>query len=241
MSMAKYGTFPFEANEVNQTRVERSNYYSERGRKLVSIQRLFWEIVVKKDTVAELTTRISAILTALDTNYQDALFYSDDAGTILTSHYLFNSTSLSGVRVRNVKFDRSDGAEYANKRTILAQIEATYDTSDDDLVSWHEKLRFIGTGLTDYAILPAFPNPVAFPLGNATPQIIIQTGHAIGFAAPVAPPGPLFTVGVYLPAQQQETDYDSAAQQGLHPRFYPSSWAYTMIALLPQVGFPTTR
>lgn len=242
MSRAQYGSFAFEANEVQMTRVERANIYSPRGRKLMSVQRLFWEIVVKKDTVAELTSRITAINTAFETNYQDALFYTDDAGTILSSHYLLNSTSLSGVKViRGPVFDRADGAEYANKRTAIVGLEAIYDTSDDDLVSWRETLRFIGTGGQDYAILPAFPNPVVFPLGTTTPQWIVQTGHAMGFTANVAPPGPIFTVGVYLPATLQETEYGSATMQGLHPRYYPTGWTYTMLALLPQVGYPTTR
>lgn len=243
MSMVKYGSFSFLANECNLVRVERNNIFSQRNRRLIGINRHTLEIVVKKDTAAELTTRINEIYTAFNTNYQDYGLYTDDAGTILSSHYLTNSDSLSGVRVVNgPKFQDSDGAEYANKRTIIITLEATYDNSDSDLVSWRESLRFVGNCAQDYVVMSGYPAPVVFPMGNTTHQVIIQTGEAVGFAAPVAPPGPIFTVGVYRPPLDQEEGYDSGVNQGNgYYRFYPSHWRYVMIALTPQIGYPTTR
>lgn len=243
MSMVRYGSFEFLPNECNLARVERNNIFSPRERRLIGINRHTLEIVVKKDTAAELTTRIDAIYAAFNTNYQDYGLYTDDAGTILSSHALANSDSLSGVRVVNgPKFKDSDGAEYANKRTIIITLEATYDQSDSDLVSWKENLDFTGTTAEDVIVMPGFPAPVAFPMGNVTPQRIIQTGEAVGFVAPVAPPGPIFTTGVYLPARNQEWGYGSGQNQGNDfYRFFHSHWRYEMISLTPQVGFPTTR
>jgi hypothetical protein len=242
MSMMQCGSFNFEPNEVNLVRFEKSPIKSPRGIRLMSVYRMMLEVVVKKDTVAELTSRIDEINTAFAFDGFDAKLYSDDAGTVLTSHVLINSTSLSGVRViRGPTFDRCDGAEYANKRTAIIVLEATYDTSESDLVSWRETLRFYGTGGQDYAVMAAYPNPVAFPMGTTTPQVIVQTGEAVGFVAPVVPPGPVFTTGVYYPSTLQEEGYDSALMQGQFARFYPSNWRYTMIALTPQVGYPTTR
>ena len=83
MSLLKYAGTPLEANECNLTRMEKANILSPRGRKLMSVYRMFLEIVVKKDTVAELTTRIDAIKTLFDSNYGDAALYTDDAGTVL--------------------------------------------------------------------------------------------------------------------------------------------------------------
>jgi hypothetical protein len=146
--------------------------------------------------------------------------------------------------VRGPVFDRADGAEYANKRTSMVVLEAIYDTSDDDLVSWREKLRFIGTGGPDYAVLGGFGGVSAFPLGPATPQIIIRSGKAVGFTTWVSPPG-ITDLGIsgtyYFPATQQQEWLGGGQCLGQDFRFFPSSWDYIVYCASAQFLFPRTR
>lgn len=242
MSLFQYGNYRHQANEVNLIRMEKANIISPRGKRLMTVQRMMVEIVVQATSAAALTTRINEIITAYETDYWNAQLYSDDTGTIQTPHRLTNSTDcISGVKViRGPVWDRADGGEYAVKRTASVTLEATYDEAESDLVFWHEKVRIIGTGGPDFAVMTPFSGPISFPLSEATPQRIIQSGEAIGFIAPVAPPGPSFS-NVVVHASECEEDSDSGKNLGTQTRFFPSSWNYVMTSLSPTSGAPISR
>lgn len=242
MSLFQYGNYRHPANEVNLIRMEKANIIGPRGKRLTTVQRMMIEIVIQATTPADLTTRVNEIITAYETDYWNAQLYSDDAGTVQTPHRLTNSSDcLSGVKViRGPVWDRADSGEYAVKRTASVTLEATYDEAESDLVFWREKVRIIGTGGPDYAVLNTFAGPVSFPLSLGTPQRIIQSGEALGFIAPVLPPGPSFS-NVVVHAGECEEDSDSGRCLGTQFRFFPSSWTYVMTSLTPTSGAPITR
>lgn len=226
-SIARWGGYSFEDNEVNLVTFSQLAKYSERNRKIQVIRSMqcFGEI---QGALATQLTRMADIENALKNDGRS--FYYEVGGSI--AHSLLNSSDcISGTRIVQRSFPKGDPAELANRRSFSFTIQAIYDAaSGDDLVSWQETVETIGNGGPDWYILRGTGSPVAIFTSPVTEVRIRQTGAAVGYSAYPIPPGyvggtgPNGTVTEYGPAQR--IIRSTPKQLGNGFRFWPIRWYY---------------
>lgn len=245
-SVATYGGYSFEDNEVNLVTVNEIKKYSERNRKLQRIisMQCFGEI---QGTASAQISRMADIENALKNDGRDFRYY---VGGLLAHSMTNSGDCASGVRVVQKSFPRGDGAEFANRRSFSFTVQAIYDAlSGDDLVSWQETVEVIGNGGPDFYILRSEYVPVAITTSPFTEVRIRQSGMAVGYNSYPVPPGyvggtgPAGTVTEYGPARRITRTTPQQMGNGL--RFWPIRWYYQGVhdpATFGDISFnPTVR
>lgn len=226
-SIAKWGGYAFDNNEVNLVTFTEVKRYSERNRKLQAIRSIqcFGEI---QGSLATQLSRIADIENALKNDGRDFRYEVDGS----QAHALLNSNDcISGTRIVSKNFPRGDGAEFANRRSFSFTVQAIYDAvSGDDLISYQETVETIGNGGPDWFIIRGTGSPVAIITSPVTEVRIRQSGMAVGYAAyPTLPgyvggTGPSGTVTEYGPGRR--VSYMTPKQLGNGFRFWPVRWYY---------------
>jgi hypothetical protein len=233
-SVATYGGHTHPDNEVNLVRTDFRTQLSPRGKKLnfQATFHLFGEI---QGTGSTLTTNARNTMLAYHSDYRDFRYTVDG----VLAHEMLSSSSdcISGVRVIHRSFPKGDAAELATKRTFSVTLQATYDTSEDDLVFWQERIDYIGNTGPRYEIIETFNGPISVLTATRTVQRIIQSGKAVGYFTYVLPPGP------YAPGNEHEdqrrVSLTSGTNVGQAIRFFTTDWHYfysfgTYTELFPQ-------
>lgn len=234
MSQLKWGsafTFPENGTWFNITRQEMKG---QTGQRIGWRER--WQIFgrFKEDSSAAFTTTLQGFETAVRTNYQDLIFYTD-AGTTQSAHKLLNANTLNGTRIvgRHYPFtlpglpqSTGAGVEYASWRSFEATVEAEVYDPESTLIVFHQTIRQLSGGGIDFEVVEAL---TGFPQTQQTAQftavIVEQVGMAVGLDSWPAPASPLFPG--YLKPRPQQVEYGEPLNFGIVRNInYPTRWHY---------------
>lgn len=176
--------------------------------------------------VADLTTKIAALVTAYSSDGQDLTLYY---GAAETAHKITNASSLGGVRVVSVGWPVGIGAEYARLRSYEIVVEADFeDAALSNLSAWRETVSVIGTGGPVYVWhRPLAGRPVRQQVSEYSTMRLVQTGSATGRTAYPTAPGP--KVPGYETEDSRSIDRTGPTRlaDGTY-RDYTISWHYEM-------------
>lgn len=222
-SIATYRGYTHTANEINLVSVEYRTQYSPRRRKLTETRtmRIMGELIYS-DT-ASIVNKVNEVVSAYS---QDGGDFTYTVGGVL-AHSLTNTANcISGVKVISKQFPSGGPEQLATTRTFAATLQATYDVSEDNIVSWRESVQVTGTGGPLYAITDTLLGPIVDVLAPATAYYYRQSGTAVGFKDYPVPPGPLAAQWEF--GHRRTITNTTGVQQGTGIRYYTTSWAYYM-------------
>lgn len=202
-----YGDYTHEKGEVYPKSLQVIPRANEDGIRWASLYRMqvagdFCSSDGTPLTVAQLSTRISAMDAAYLYDYRNCGFLDPDGN--LTPHHLSTNDNynLSGNRVVYRSWDNIMPTEYANTRSFSVTIEALFQENYTEILGFKEETTKKGTG---------GPVWVMYNLWNGTPykEIIhntskvthVQAGTIIGMNTW---PNPLFYSPPYWPAEEME-------------------------------------
>ncbi len=222
-SVCTYRGYTHADNEINLVAVDYRTSYPPRNRKLVELRRMrITGELIYSDT-SSIVQKANAIVAAYGTDYGD---FTYTVGGVL-AHSLTNSANcLSGVKVISKNFPSGGPEQLATTRTFGATLQATYDVSEDNIVSWRESVQVTGTGGPLYVITDTLVGPVVDVLAPATAYYYRQSGTAVGFTSYPNPPGPLAAQWEF--GHRRTITNTSGVQQGTGIRYYTTSWVYYM-------------
>ncbi len=239
-SVTSWGGYVHPDNEVNLVTMNVQTRFSPRNKRLSQTKTVSLYGEIQTSTVTAFMARITALENAYSIDGQDFRYTIDGVVT----HTLLNSSNcISGVGVVNRSFPRGDGAEFATKRTFSITLQATYDTSETDLVSWTESIETIGTGGPKFLVVETIGGPVAVYTTLNSAQYYHQTGVAVGYVNYPNPPGPVNVPGEFL--DRRRITHISGRNMGSQLRFFTTKWSYFMGRDIGQFGnvdyFPTSQ
>ena len=181
----KYGGFTHTINDVQLSSHSRRSQYSQRNRRRSRKHQLHIAGRLKIDPSAGDT---QADLTALINDLENG--YMDDGGTVglylddgtPTAHVLTSADAMDGVNVLSLDFASSSGAEYAVTRRFEATFEAEYVQVESQILAFQESITGTSNGGPRGRWIE-FPRglPRYFQISQRTPQVIVQTGFAVGY------------------------------------------------------------
>lgn len=185
--IVKYGGNA-RADHENWFRFENRFRHNRLGRPQSIINRATIWGVLKADSQSALTTAINQLESDFSEDGGDLIVYLSD-GTTPTQHFILNSGTIDGVRVKSINYlDRDprhgqSGCEYVNRRTYQIVLEAErFDADASQILLWEETVIGIGTGGSVFIQKPALTGP---PQRQAIQQFssygAIQVGRAIGY------------------------------------------------------------
>jgi len=212
----------------------RTRQFNRRNRRRSTIVRLSVEGRHKDSTTAALTTKIDAMetafLTGLSGDGVKAGLYEDDL-TTETSHVIDAQGSIDGIRVLQILYNRSGGAEYASQRSfgITLEVEYRQDGIGGAIQDFRETVRTVGTGgLKRRGVELATGEPYFQTLANKSIQTIYQEGFAIGFGGfPAVVPGPIFPANELFDLREEEPLSPQSHIKGYFD--WGWRWSYTML------------
>ena len=235
----KYGNFQHDDNTVTLSSVSQRQVFSGRFRRQIVRKRLQLSGILIASTQATIKTAIDALVAAYATDGKDAgLFHDDDSKS---SHFLDSSASLGGVRVvSGPSFPKGDGAEYATGREFTIVLEADFPVSGEQLSTFQESLRIVGTGGPRFAVLEVLNGPPQAQLvQQRTSVFATQSGRAVALSAyPLAPP-PIFPV--FELSDRREISQGSPVLNSNEFVNWPVSWVYHFHAPGPIFAQPNRR
>lgn len=238
----KYGAYQHPDDEVNLTNFEFIPIRNAQGSRIAHKIRMQVVGEIKAVGQAAINTAINTLINAYALDGFDFGLYHDD--NTATHHFIDSSASTTGTRIIQRSWPRSIGAEYATQRTFSITVEADFDDvqsppgQNAEIVSFHERLTFIGNGGQDFEIVDGIFGPIKNITHNSTAQRIVQQGRGVGYTAYLNPAlhTPLFPADQHHSRDQYELG--SPENQGNVFRNYPSSWRYEFSRLLPGAGVP---
>lgn len=222
-SVATYRGYTHTTNEVNLVSVDYRTIYSPRHKKLAEVRtfRLRGELIYS-DT-ATIIQKANEVVNAYSQDGGDFSYVV--GGTV--AHSLTNSANcISGVKVVSKSFPSSGAEQLASTRTFSVTLQATYDVSEDNIVSWRESVQVVGTGGPLYVVTNTVIGPVVDVLAPYTALYYRQSGTAVGFKDYPVPPGPLDPNWEF--GHRRTITNTTGVQQGTGIRYYTTSWAYYM-------------
>lgn len=223
-SVATYRGYTHADNEVNLVSVNYRTVYSPRRRKLAEIRtmRLQGELVYSDTTT--IVQKAAAVIAAYSQDYGDFTYTVND----VPAHTLTNSAGcISGVKVISKDFPSGGPEQLATTRTFGVTLQATYDVSEDNIVSWRESVQVQGTGGPLFTVTNTLIGPVVDALAPYTALFYRQSGTAVGFKDYPVPPGPLDSN--WELGHLRTITNTTGVQQGTGIRYYTTSWVYHMV------------
>lgn len=222
-SVATYRGYAHTTNEVNLVSVDYHTVYSPRHRKLAEVRtfRIRGELIYSDS--ATIIQKANEVVGAYS---QDGGDFTYTVGGVL-AHSLSNSANcISGVKVISKSFPSGGAEQLASTRTFSVTLQATYDVSEDNIVSWRESVQVVGTGGPLYVITNTVLGPIVDAMAPATAYYYRQSGTAVGFKDYPVPPGPLAAQWEF--GHRRTITNTTGVQQGTGIRYYTTSWAYYM-------------
>jgi len=224
----KYGAYLHGDNECEVT-INREVWRDNTGKRRGYIER--WSIRGKllaagADLVADLTTKINALITAYTSDGQDLVLYESD-GVTETSHKLDTSASFGGVKVLNgPSFPSGRGAEYATYRDYTIFVEAKFTDATHDTISFVETISVSGTGDSRFIyIQPLKGKAVKQTVAKKSVVLVSQDGSAVGRTAYPTPPGPVSSTYEHK-ERRRITKKSPKREADATYREYEISWHY---------------
>lgn len=177
----------------------------------------------------------TALAVALGKPYQDLLFLADDGSQ--TDACLPNKGSITGVRIENLKFPKTEGPEFATERTFSFDAWAEYPIAGTLrlLLNYHETLTFSGGGPLYAHRLSLNGLPQKQLIYPSMPYRVIQAGEAVGYLAYPSPAFPIWPVALM---KNPEIIPRSPKRMGQGYEEYPVSWHYEFESAYPLTGVP---
>lgn len=234
-----YGSYSHDQNECSVTITKRAEH-NDRGYRTRIIENWLVRGVKQAASQADLTTALAAMQLAYASDYQNVGLYLDD-GTTLTTHYLTNSSTLSGVKVKRIDFPAGDGAEYSTFRTYEIELEADFGVSGANalLVSFQETLQFIGGGPRFVFLQTITGQPQKQLVAQSTPYRAIQSGSAVQMGGYPRVPGPIWPDAERIDERQISLRGPSLGR-GFTGEF-GVDWSYVFESATGLSGQPTLR
>jgi len=235
----QYGSYPHPQGEVNLLRYDVQNRLSPRGFRLSAIHTMHIGGELLGDDQAAVLVRAAEIIDAYAIDDVDATLF-DNAGNASRYRMQTNAgNNLTGVRVIQKSWPKGDYEELASQRTFAVTLQCEIDEVYDQLISFRERLRFIGTGgprIADFEYATATPTQQI--INTFTMQRIIQSGSAVGWGGYPIYPGPIFGGAVLEHQDQREIDLGGPQMMGKLYRGYEVEWRYAFSAVSAQVAVP---
>jgi hypothetical protein len=233
-----YGTYQFAVNAVDLG-VEVETLFNAGGQPYMQRDVVNVTGLLQGTSQNDMAQQMNALMTALNNQFQDLVFKLDDGTN--SAAVLLNSTSTSGVRIRDLQFpsEPGTGAGYATVKRFSFRAEAEYPLpgSANFLVSWQESLSFSGGGPL-VIHLPAVngvppQKQISYPM---TAYRATQSGNAVGYRQ-----RPFSAPPIWPDALKQSPDVTlvSPRLNGRIFQDYGISWNYLYESATPLVGFPT--
>lgn len=189
-------------------------------------------------TKANLTTALSGLTTAYNSDYEDFGLYLDD-GTTPTRHIVQNSETFGGTKVvvapSFMNGPWTGRIEYLNRRMYYLVLRAEIRVGSG-LHSWKERLTIKGTGAPKWVYSPQeVGDPQLQILQTSTSFWYVQEGQNVGRQDWEPPADPLFPTIEHgdMRVRTFETPDDITVQG---EEMYGTSWKYFMEATVSQ-GF----
>jgi hypothetical protein len=185
----KWDDYRHADGEVDVTMIQQQRMFSPRNR-YVFIRKT---LTVQGHLCVSGQDAIRSAINLLEDGYRyewnTVGLYHDD-GTP-SAHVLDFNSSLNGIRLLTLDYPKEDGGEYATGRSFRAVFQADYLMHEMEIYSWEETIQVIGTGGPDWELVPQFIGPPLKQINcMQTPQIIIQSGEAVGITGYIQPPAP---------------------------------------------------
>lgn len=235
-SVAQIGGYTHPDNEVNLVMVDFQTRYSPRNKKLSVVKTLQLSGELIYDSTATIVQHANDVMAA----YEDKRDFTYTVGGVLAHNLLNTGNCLTGTRVLRKSFPSGGPEQLATTRTFNVTLQATYDVSDDPLVSWTESVETIGNGGPMYVITETVLVPWLDIVAQSTAMYYRQAGTAVGLNDYPTPPGayqPGFELG-----HKRRITRRSGVQQGTGIRYYTTSWVYYMFSGpgFPILSFPAS-
>lgn len=239
-----YGSYSHDANE-NWFQIHARFRHNKLGRPQSIINR--WTIwgVKKAASQAALTTALNSLEAAYSADGYDLYVYLND-GTTATQHFLLNSGTVDGVRVKDISYPDRDprhgqsGCEYVNRRTYRIILEAeVVDADAYPLVSWEETVIGIGTGGPIFIQKGALTGPPQRQIIQQQSSFqAIQIGRAVGYLDyPGQIASPIWPNDEHL--EKRRITPETPKFGLIRNTEYPISWRYEFESTSQLVGNPT--
>ncbi len=241
MTFVRYGSYQHPANEANLRLFKVVPLYSRRGFRwgYRNIMQIEGEIL--ETTQSGFQTRINGLVEAYADNGNDFGFYDADGN--LTNHSITSAASLTGTKVIARDWPKSDGAEWATKRTFRVTVQADFEDIEplQDIKWWHETVRYSGnTGARKRFVNVDIGAPQKQTIGLRTTQTIIQQGQAIGQTTWPNLPDPILTESdtVIERLDQRHVVHQSPRRERNGFYDYPVQWRYVFESTVSQSLVP---
>lgn len=230
MSYVKYGNYQHPDNEANLTLFQQIPLYSRRGyrwgfRYIMEIQ---GEIL--ETTQAAFQTKVNGLVNAYADNGNDFGFYDNDGN--LTNHSLTSSAAISGTKVILRDWPKSDGAEWATKRTFRVRVQADFVDTESELKSFNESITHSGTaGEVKRMFNVDNGDPVAQTVRQNHYQTIVQTGSATAQSGYPTAPGAILVNATTIELEDQRRVVRHAPRRDRNGFYdYRIDWTYVMMS-----------
>lgn len=230
MSFVKYGAYQHPDNEANLTMFQQVPLYSRRGyrwgfRFLAEIQ---GEIL--EETQSAFQTKVNSLVNAYADNGNDFGFYDNDGN--LTNHSLTSAASISGTKIILRDWPKSDGAEWATKRTFRVRIQADFVDTETELKEFSESIVHQGTaGEVKRMFAVDNGNPKIQTVRQQHFQTIVQQGFAVSQSGYPTPPGPALVNANTIEVTDDRSIVRNAPKRDRNGFYdYRTDWTYVMIS-----------
>lgn len=237
----KYGTYEFEDNNVSASWTERplmsdSGFQIGRVEMITLFGRLNGDGVTAELLQADLTTKITALRSALSVNGQTLTLY-ENAGDVSAIN-LVSPGSLGGVQVMNRSLPSLRDAQYATYVDFTVDMEVEYITSDIPYHSFSDSFQVTGNGGPRKVVLEGAFQTQGQTTRPQTAVRAVQSGSAsrIGGIWPSFPPQ-LFPSLLQNPEESRMafTTWDKGKP------IRQISWNYIYISEVPLSAVPILR
>ena len=185
---------------------------------------------------AAMKVKMDALLLDMSLQNRDFIFYMDDGNP--SSTYLYNSGSISGVKVvAGPDFIGTTGNERGTQAKFKFAVEASYPlTGAPKYLDFHEKLTFSGGGpvftVRDAIIGP----PQRQRVKEQSTWFVTQEGSLEGYLSAVAAPPPPIWPGALI--RNPQISRDSPDRRGKGHTKFPLSWRYEFASVFQLFGVP---
>lgn len=240
----QYGGYRHSDGEVNLSLTKRTNP-NARGFSAYTTWTMQLEgtLIGVGETSEDLQADIRAQIYALENAYAldgfDAGLYHDDGSP--TPHFLDSSSSLGGVRVAEIEFDKDNGdGQYATGRSYRITLQADFPNPFVTLQQWNETLRIVGTGGPRFVHLETMRGTPQRQLVNQRTIVrATQSGTAVGLRTYPLPPPPIFPAAELA----DKREFSRGSPRNFHGAFidWPIQWTYQFESAGPLNGTPNRR
>ena len=237
MSYVKYGAYQHPDNEANLTLFSVRPLYSSRGFKWGARYTMEIQGEILDTTQSGFQTKVNALINAYADNGYDFGFYDGDG--VLTNHSLTSSASLSGTKIVLRDWPKSDGAEWATKRTYRIRVQADFVELENDTVQYDESvINHAGAGTVQRYVNVRSGSPVLQTVREQSYRTVIRHGSATGHTGYPVPPGPLSGSGSIELVDQRKITYSSPQRDRNGYYNYRTEWMYVMQSNQDVGGIP---